>query len=201
MSKKCGDDLTYNLNKNEDGKYDLVERIPGAFEKMFSNSSSIYTLNDSSFKDIHTGFCEVVSEVEVDVLEEQKIDNLYSEIKKLGQENIIHLYEYPNRPEYIPNDNSDLIKKYSFYIETLKINLDKEEIDRLICLHPDLLVLANEILLPKINCSEKYEKEDLLKILEEGKMIQEKNPNHEQFIESSCILIDEYYPELKNKTK
>lgn len=37
---------------------------------MFSNSSSIYTLDDSTFKDIHTGFAEVVSEVGVDISSE-----------------------------------------------------------------------------------------------------------------------------------
>ena len=35
MSKRCGDDATYSLSRNEKGGYDLVERIPGAFNKMF----------------------------------------------------------------------------------------------------------------------------------------------------------------------
>lgn len=41
FSGRCGDDLTYDIghfNTDKNGPWELVENIPGAFEKMFSNS-------------------------------------------------------------------------------------------------------------------------------------------------------------------
>ena len=56
FSGMCGDDLTYTLFRNNDNEpWQVVERIPGAFAKMFNNSSSIYTVPSLSFKNIHTG--------------------------------------------------------------------------------------------------------------------------------------------------
>lgn len=59
FSGRCGDDLTYDIghfDTDKNGPWELVENIPGAFEKMFSNSSSIYLLSGETFKDINTGF-------------------------------------------------------------------------------------------------------------------------------------------------
>ena len=64
----------------------MVENIPGAFEKMFSNSSSIYTLDASNFRDLNSGFREVVSEEKVDVLDEEQYDSVYEAVFKLEEE-------------------------------------------------------------------------------------------------------------------
>ena len=40
FSGRCGDDLTYSLghySNDENGPWQLIENIPGAFEKMYSN--------------------------------------------------------------------------------------------------------------------------------------------------------------------
>ena len=75
FSGRCGDDCTYALYRNNENEpWQMVERIPEAFNTMFSNSSSIYTLDDTTFKDIHTGFAEVVSEVGVNTESEEFLE-------------------------------------------------------------------------------------------------------------------------------
>lgn len=39
------------------------------------------------------------------------IENIYDELIKLDKEGLLKLYLYPNRPDYVPIDNSDLIPK------------------------------------------------------------------------------------------
>ena len=118
MSKKCGDDATYSLTTSSDGKLDLVERIPHAFDKMFSNEFSLYTLDSSFFHDINTGFNEVVSEYEVPIICEETYGCLMNAINKLVEDELVHIYYYPNRPDYIPVDDYDLIDKIrNLYID------------------------------------------------------------------------------------
>ena len=76
---------------------------------MFSNSASIYTVEDTTFQDIHTGFSELVSDQPVRILNEERVENVYEKIKELEQDGLIQLYYYPDRPEKIPEDDSDLI--------------------------------------------------------------------------------------------
>ena len=52
FSSRCGDDYTYDIGKfgpDKTGPWELVENIPGAFEKMFSNDSSIYSFSHVKF--------------------------------------------------------------------------------------------------------------------------------------------------------
>lgn len=95
MAKCCGDDLTYSFGKldnNSDGKYDLVERIPHAFDKMYLKPCSIYTLDSAPFEDIKTGFNEVVSKIEVPVLKEKQYPNCFDVIKQLADAGKINIY-------------------------------------------------------------------------------------------------------------
>lgn len=111
MSKRCGDDATYTLRGDGQGHYELIERIPHAFDKMFSNDFSLYTLDASKFKDIKTGFNEVVSEEKVDVIKEEKFPSVKEAIDKLVENGELKIYRYPNRPDYIPEDDMDIIEK------------------------------------------------------------------------------------------
>ena len=139
MSKRCGDDATYNLGSNKDGKLDLVERLPHTFEKMFSNKFSLYTLDGKSFKDINIGFNEVVSEEEVPVIKEETYPSLMDAINELVNNNLINIYYYPDRPSYIPDDDSDLIDKIrNIYIKKMHKQYTDREIARWIFLHPNL---------------------------------------------------------------
>ena len=48
---------------------------------MFNNPFSLYTLPIDTFKDIKTGFAEVVSDISVKVLKEEKSSNVYEALK------------------------------------------------------------------------------------------------------------------------
>ena len=139
MSKRCGDDATYSLYENEYGKYDLIERIPGAFNKMFSNDFSLYYLDSFYFKNINTGFNEIVSEKRVPVIKEEQYKKLSIALEQLVKENKLNIYYYPSRPDYIPSDDYDLINKIrNIYINKLNKKYTTREISRWIFLHPNL---------------------------------------------------------------
>lgn len=198
--KRCGDDLTYSFIPNkETNKYMLIERIPGAFKKMFNVSSSIYKLDDKVFKDLKTGFPEVGSEVSVETLSEEYIDNLYDEIIEMGKRRDIELYLYPNKPKNMSDDDYDIIDKEIFYITKMNKIKSKNEFDRLIYLHPNLIEEVNNRILPLLNIEEKYSKEDLVKIFENRVYRQNQDKEHEQFIECAYEMIVKFYPELKEK--
>ena len=52
-----------------------------------------------------------VSDTDEKVISSEYIENIYDELIKLDKEGLIKLYLYPNRPDYVPIDNSDLIPK------------------------------------------------------------------------------------------
>lgn len=110
---KQGNDLFYSLSF--DGKnypIELVERKPLMFKKIFNCSGYIYKLDASNFMEGQTGWPgEVVSNTDEEVISFEYIENVYDELIKLDNEGLIKLYLYPNRPDYVPLDNSDLISK------------------------------------------------------------------------------------------
>lgn len=117
---KGGSDLFYALGgegTTENPVY-LVERIPGIFDRIFQGSGSIYKLNGKEFSN-RTGFwsAEVVAEGEREVLEEEKVTNILDRLKEFESDGKLRLYKYPERPEFIPLDNSDLIDKYICFYE------------------------------------------------------------------------------------
>lgn len=188
MSKRCGDDATYSLGTNGDGKLDLVERLPHAFEKMFSNKFSLYTLDSTLFKNINTGFNEVVSEAEVPVIKEEIYTSLMDAINKLVDNNLINIYYYPNRPDYIPYDDSDLIDKIrNTYIRKMHKQYTEREIARWIFLHPnleeELRIIAEEqnINVPSYDA-----------IKEIFINAQEERPEHEMYIDNALEMYELY---------
>lgn len=192
FSACCGDDCTYALYRNNnDEPWTLVERIPEAFNTMFSNSASIYTLDDSTFKDINTGFSELVSNLGVNTISEEYIENVYNKIKELEQNGLVKLYTYPNKPKEIPNDNSDLIEKE---IRQNK-SITKKSFERLILLHPNLMNKINQKLI-ELNLKP-FNKNDLINLFEEAILKQAIYPNYEQYLNSIVISISKTYPELK----
>ena len=202
--KRCGDDLTYYIGRDkETDPWTLVERLPGAFDKMFSNSSSIYTLPGDTFKKNDTGFsAEVLSTVGVDVLSEEKIDNLYEELEK--QESI-KIYRYPDRPIYKPKvseeplyiqeDDSDIINHWRYSKNELNKSFTKNNFDRLVCLYPNLLEQANN-LAKEFGLDFHYEPEDLIDLFEKGTKRQLENPDFELFIDSAYQRIGEVYSKI-----
>ena len=197
FSARCGDDCVYALFRNEKSDpWTIVERIPGALKTMFDCSSSIYTLDDTTFKDIHTGFSEVVSEVGVDITSEEQIDNLYEEIKKLAHQGKVKIYYYPNKPKEIPIDNSDLIEKHIAQNKRMNKPVTKESFERIILLHPNLIEKVNQKM-EELKINEKpFQKEDLPGLFENAVIRQAMNSKQEQYLKSSLLLISKFYPEL-----
>lgn len=193
FSARCGDDCTYELYRNSDDEpWTLVERIPEGFNTMFSNSSSIYTLDDKTFADINTGFSELVSTVDVGTLSEEYIENVYDKIKELEGSGIIKIFPYPTKPIGHPEDNSDLIDKQ--IIQNTRDNkpVTRESFERLILLHPNLMDKVNKRF-PEIKT---FTEEDLIRLFEDAVIKQTLYPNYEQYLKSIVISISKTYPEL-----
>ena len=90
----------------------LVERKEGMFKKIFNLSGSLYSLSNKNFLSNKTGWsAEVISEYDEDVIKEENIDNVYDKLIDLNNQKELILYLYPDRPSFIPLDNSDLIPK------------------------------------------------------------------------------------------
>lgn len=122
-----GSDLYYYLqgNGSDNNPVILVERKKDMFKQIFNVSGSLYTLSSKNFEEGKTGWsAEVVSENDEDVLKEEHIKNIFDKLKELNNSGELKLYLYPNRPNYIPLDNSDLIPKVIKWQER-GINIDK----------------------------------------------------------------------------
>ena len=201
FSGRSGDDLTYYIghySNDKNGPWELVENIPGAFEKMYSNSSSIYSFSDETFKDIHTGFEEVVSEVGVDVLNEEYCENVYDGILQAERDGLVKIYRYPNKPEGFKQDGSDILDKWRFYKNRLNKQLSKNDFDRMVYLHPNLLSKINE-LAQEFNYDFHYDLNDLVEIFSDRIQRQLHDMDHEQYIDCSYISICNAFPELKSQ--
>ena len=201
FSGRCGDDLTYDIghfDTDKNGPWELVENIPGAFDKMFSNSSSIYELSDDTFKNIHTGFEEVVSEVCVDVVNEEYCENVFEGLLKAEKEGLVKIYRYPNKPSSFKSDGLDILDKWRFYKNKMNKEFTKNEFDRLIYLHPNLMTKINE-LAKEFNYEYYYEPDDLIDIFNNRIQKQLNDQEHEQYIDCSYISIIDSFPELKDE--
>ncbi len=96
------------------GQLGIIERFEGALDYAYLNQKgSIYKLDGVSFKEDLTSYTlEVVADGPQFVLDEEKIENALDLILQLELEEKIKIYRYPDLPEYIPADKSDLIEKY-----------------------------------------------------------------------------------------
>lgn len=96
-----------------DGRLCLVERREGVLEKIYNKAGYLYQLDGATFN--HYDYLwsqEVISFEPVEIEQMTKIDNLLEEIEFESYQDHIDIYRYPNRPQNIPLDNSDLIDKY-----------------------------------------------------------------------------------------
>lgn len=138
-----GSDFFYSLGGigTTENPVVLVERKEGMFDKIFNLSGSLYTLKGDNFESGKTGWkAEVVSEFEEEVIYEEHIDNVLQKLNELAEQDNFQLYRYPNRPDYVPLDNSDLIPKV--------IRLHNQGltgiIDRFLQIYPELTDKLNE---------------------------------------------------------
>ena len=165
---------------------------------MFSNSSSIYSFSDETFKDIYTGFEEVVSEIGVDVVNEEYCENVYEGLLQAEREGLVKIYRYPNKPVGFKHDGSDILDKWRRYKYKMNKDFSKDEFDRLAYLHPNLLSKINE-LAQEFNYDYHYEPNDLIELFNNRIKKQLYDQEHEQYIDCSYVSICNAFPKLKSQ--
>ncbi|HOP65675.1 MAG TPA: hypothetical protein PLX66_01430 [Bacilli bacterium] len=107
-------DLSYVIRATDklDDPIILVERKPDTFKEIFNLAGSLYTLSAANFTQNKTKWiAEVISSFDEDVITEEYIPNVWQRLKELESLGKLQIYLYPNRPDVIPLDNSDLIPK------------------------------------------------------------------------------------------
>lgn len=105
-------DFDFAFAVDDDGVFSVTERYKGAFNLYKGESGSLYKLSSDGFLQGQTSWdVEAVSTEDASVLEEIVIADAYKFLKELESLGCIHLYYYPNRPSFIPADDSDLVSK------------------------------------------------------------------------------------------
>lgn len=135
------------IKEIKDGMPVLVERREGVLEKIYNKPGYIYELDGTTFE--HYDYLwspEVISfEKEISPLKKDYYENileaLYAE-ERLGN---IKIYRYPNRPNEVPLDNSDLVDKYIHYYN-IGIN---DAVEQLLLMYPEF----NDLVAAKIEKS------------------------------------------------
>ena len=202
FAKKYGHDLTYGIGRsNKDEPWIITERVPGAFDRMFNNPFSLYTLPIDTFKDIKTGFAEVVSDTSVKVLKEEKYPNVYEALKKLEQEGKIRLISYDKESKLTKSDEMKMLENFVVFQKRNGKTFSKYDFEDMVFLHPNLLGHINEILLEENINNQIIKKEDLITILQKKLCLMSTGLKNEPFLNNGIKVILETYPELENYVK
>lgn len=113
--------------ENEHLKIKVIERYPNAFKEIYEGKKGfIYLLDDGNFKVSTDWACEKVSEKSETVIEVLMVADVYQFIKDFEAQGRIELFYYPNRPDDIPKDDSDMIQKA---IDLYKMSGNESNID------------------------------------------------------------------------
>ncbi len=126
------------------GKPEVVERRKGVLDKLYNKEGYIYELDGSTFN--HYDYLwklEVISfEKEIKPLNKIYYSNILDVLREETKKGNLILYEFPNRPDNMPSDNSDLIEKY--------VNSEKKgnkgAIEKLLKIYPEFKDKVNKIL-------------------------------------------------------
>lgn len=115
MGKENGDLDT--VLSSIDGKIILVERREGVLKSLYNKGGYVYTLDGSTFSSYDYLWKEEVISFEpsINIINKTYYPNILDALEEEEKKGNITIYKYPNRPEYIPLDNSDLIDKYIKY--------------------------------------------------------------------------------------
>lgn len=140
-------DFLLNLSTNTINgieKIQITERYKNALFDIYKNKSGyIYTLDGTKFEEGKTSYTEeVVADEVVQVIECQQIIDIYDELCELERKGKLQLFIFPDKPEYIPYDDSDLIKKAIYFY---KNSGDTGMIDYCAERHPHLKNELNKI--------------------------------------------------------
>lgn len=168
---------------------------------MFNNPFSLYTLPIDTFKDIKTGFAEVVSDTSVKVLKEEKYPNVYEALKKLEQEGKIRLISYDKESKLTKSDEMKMLENFVAFQKRNSKTFSKYDFEDMVFLHPNLLGHINEILLEENINNQIIKKEDLITILQKKLCLMSTGLKNELFLNNGIKVILETYPELENYVK
>jgi hypothetical protein len=132
------DSLTISqINHKKDGIFtgvSMVERRKNILRETYENVTGfLYILDDANFKkDMTEWDLEVVSDKVEKVLDCIKIDNVLKELENTPN---LRLYYYPDRPDYIPTDDSDMV---TASIESYEISKNIDIVKRYFRFFPHL---------------------------------------------------------------
>lgn len=105
-------DFVFGIGLDDNKVFSITERYKGAFDLCKGLRGSIYKLSSDGFLSNQTDWdLEVVNPKEVLILDELPIIDAYEFLKQLEAEGRVKLYYYPDRPSWIPVDDSDIIRK------------------------------------------------------------------------------------------
>lgn len=126
-SVDCKDLSVRKGRRDKDSIMDMMERYPGAIEQLYSGvSGSIYVLPGDTFENKTGWSVEVVSEVPVVPITEILIPDVYKFLQEQEKQGLLKIHYYPNRPDYIPSDDIDLVNKIKQGVyKNLLIKLEK----------------------------------------------------------------------------
>lgn len=112
-------DFLFCQSINHDGKQELTERLPNILEEVYKGKKGfIYYLDSANFLEGQTSFsAEVVSDKKEEILHCEVIEDCYEKLCEMEKNNEIILFRYPNRPAYIPLDDSDLIEQTKYFLK------------------------------------------------------------------------------------
>lgn len=112
-------DYIFNESYHSKIQLELTERLPNAFEEIYKGKKSfLYYLNSANFLEGQTSFTEeVISEKKEQIIKCEVIEDTYNKLCEMEEKREVILYRYPNRPGYIPIDDSDLISHTKFFLE------------------------------------------------------------------------------------
>ena len=104
-------DLSFDLTL-KNNKIILTERRKDAFA-IYNKAGYLYTLKKDNFKKLDNIWeGEVVSEKEEKIISCKYIPNILQKLEEYADKKEIVIYRYPNKPDFIPKDDSDLVDKY-----------------------------------------------------------------------------------------
>lgn len=96
------DDFDFIISTDENGKPTVCECYPDAFEKIYRGKGcSVYAVDDAGFQRGMTAWSEeLVSEAEVKVLQETRIDDLYACLLAEEEQGNLIVRRYEHTAEY-----------------------------------------------------------------------------------------------------
>ena len=152
-----------------------------------------------SEKELNDAFKALIELSDKEIEEVKNIIDEIIEYKIQDEETISHLFDRILSIVFIEdNEKMEIFYKLSNYTRRLNKEFSKNDFDRLVYLHPNLLSKINELFI-EFNYNYHYESKDIIDIFKNRIERQLSDLNYEQYIDCSYISICSYFPELKSQ--